>query len=138
MPAARPPAPQPAPAALSARRRARLESTLLARMRELDRRLANHHGGASRVENAHEMLEPGTEDAAQHAMAREVDQSLSDLEMRELDALGNALARLHSAGFGRCTDCGSSIPFERLLVEPQAERCLACQSRLEGHQALTR
>lgn len=123
---------------LSASQRALLESELLARMREVDRRLWRHHGGVSRVEHAQELLERDADDASQHAMDREVDLGLSDREMRELDALGRALARIGDPGFGRCTACGVEIPFERLQVEPQAERCVTCESRLETRQALAR
>lgn len=113
-----------------------LEAELLARMRELDRRLASHHGGASRVEHAHEMLEQDADDASQHAMDREVDLGLSDLEMRELDALGRALRRVQDAGYGTCTACEAPIPFDRLKAEPQAERCVSCESALESRQEL--
>jgi len=126
------------PSPLSQAQRALLQAALLARMRELDRRLARHHEGASRVEHAHELLERDADDASQHAMDREVDMGLSDLELRELDALGQALARMDEPGYGWCIDCGSEIAFDRLKVEPQALRCVACASRLEVRQARAR
>lgn len=124
------------PRHLTAGQRALLESELRARMRELDRRLAHHHEGGSRVEHAHELLERDADDASQHAMDREVDLGLTDLELRELDALSRALARIGDSDFGRCTDCAAEIPFDRLKVEPQALRCVACASRLESRQEL--
>ena len=123
---------------LSDSQRSVLRAVLVARMRELDTRLTEHHAGTSRVEHAQELLERDAEDASQQAMDREVDMGLSDLETRELDALGLALARLHEPGFGLCTDCAVPIPFERLEVEPQALRCVACASRLEYRQELMR
>ena len=51
------------PSPLSQAQRALLQAALLARMRELDRRLARHHEGASRVEHAHELLERDADDA---------------------------------------------------------------------------
>ena len=124
------------PNRLTTGQRALLESELRARMRELDRRLAHHHEGGSRVDHAHEMLEQDADDASQHAMDREVDLGLSDLEMRELDALGQALARIHEPDYGTCADCACEIPFDRLKVEPQALRCVACAARLETRQEL--
>lgn len=129
-------APRAARTPLTAGQRALLESQLRARLRELDRRLAHHHEGGSRVEHAQDLLERDADDASQHAMDREVDLGISDLEMRELDAIGQALTRLHEPDFGCCTDCGCEIPFDRLKVEPQALRCVDCASRLETRQEL--
>jgi DnaK suppressor protein len=124
------PAPQARPSARLSRanpltdsQRALLQAALLARVRELDRRLTQH-------------LERDADDASQQAMDREVDLGLSDLETRELDALGLALARIHEPGFGLCTDCAAEIPFERLKVEPQAVRCVACATQLENRKEL--
>jgi RNA polymerase-binding transcription factor DksA len=116
--------------------RALLQAALMARVRELDGRLAQHHEGATRAEHAHELLERDADDASQQAMDREVDLGLSDLETRELDALGLALARIHEPGFGLCTDCAAEIPFERLKVEPQAVRCVACATQIEHRKEL--
>ncbi|MFM7704614.1 MAG: TraR/DksA family transcriptional regulator [Rubrivivax sp.] len=123
---------------LTASQRAQLAEQLRARLRELDRRLASHDGGASRVEHAHEMLEQDADDASQHAMDREVDLGLSDREARELDALGHALRRVQEGGYGTCTACAAPIPFERLQAEPQAERCLGCEAALETRLARTK
>jgi RNA polymerase-binding protein DksA len=130
-------APSPAGGAhLSPVQRALLEAGLLARMREFDQRLADHHGGTSRAEHAHELLEQDADDASQHAMDREVDLGQSDREMRKLDALGHALRRVREPGYGLCMACGAEIPFDRLKAEPQAERCVACEAALETRQEL--
>ncbi|MEN9420266.1 MAG: hypothetical protein RI988_3887 [Pseudomonadota bacterium] len=121
---------------LTAGQRARLEAELLARMRALDQRLAEHHQGASRAEHAHELLEQDADDASQHAMDREVDLGQSDREMRELDALGRALRRVHEPGYGLCVACEAEIPFDRLKAEPQAERCVPCEAARETRQEL--
>lgn len=42
------------------------------------------------------------------------------------DAVRAAMQRLADGTYGRCTDCGQGIPFGRLLVMPESERCLAC------------
>lgn len=46
-------------------------------------------------------------------------------------ALDAALQRMHENRYGRCVECGTPIGFERLLAQPSAERCLACQERIE-------
>lgn len=44
--------------------------------------------------------------------------------MRELDV---ALRRLDDKDFGLCIDCGAAIPAARLVANPAAVRCIACQ-----------
>lgn len=109
-----------------------LEADLTARQRQLDTRLAAHHEGASRVEHAHDWLGQDEESSGRHAADREVDLALSDLDTQELGAVSRALQRLREGrAYGACTDCGTAIPFERLRVEPQAERCVDCAERRE-------
>ncbi len=54
-----------------------------------------------------------------------------DHEVRALQAMEAAAARLDSPDFGQCDDCGANIPAARLLVNPMATRCVACQERHE-------
>ena len=57
-----------------------------------------------------------------------------DHEVRLLQALEAAADRLDSPEFGLCEDCGAAIPVPRLVANPMATRCVACQSRYEhGH-----
>ena len=51
-------------------------------------------------------------------------------EMSQVEA---ALRRLDAGTYGDCAGCGEPIPLQRLLVQPAAERCAACQARLEAH-----
>ena len=67
-------------------------------------------------------------DAEPEAVALEQDVD----ELREVEA---ALARLHEPEFGLCEDCGVEVPFSRLLANPAARRCVACQARLEKARA---
>jgi DnaK suppressor protein len=113
-----------------------LESSLQQRQRVLDRRLAEHHGGVSRAEHAHDMLEQDGDDAPQREGERELDMALSDLETRELGAVSQALARLGAGTYGVCADCDVEIPFDRLKAEPWALRCVDCEARLEAKQRL--
>lgn len=116
---------------LTAGQRALLEAALVQRQHQLDRRLAEHNDGLSRVEHAREVLQQDVREVAQREEEREVDMALSDMEQRELGEVSAALRRLQAGDFGRCTDCDAEIPFDRLKVEPWALRCVACESRRE-------
>jgi len=52
--------------------------------------------------------------------------------MQELDQVSSALQRLQDPDFGFCKQCGVQIPFDRLKIEPQALRCVACESAAEA------
>lgn len=116
---------------LTAGQRALLKSELQSRQTQLDRRLATHHGGVSRAEHAHEVLEQDGDDAPQRDNARELDLALSDRETQELGAVSQALTRLHEGRYGSCVDCGADIAFDRLKVQPWALRCVVCEA---GHE----
>ena len=120
--------------ALTAGQRALLAAELTRRQHELERRLALHHGGLSRAEHATEVLRQDGDDAPQRNAERSVDMALSDLETRELSAVLAALQGVQAAGYGQCADCGEAIAFDRLKVEPWALRCVACETRHEGHR----
>ncbi len=114
-----------------------LEASLQQRQQQLQRRLSEHHGGLSRAEHAHEVLQQDGDDAPQREGERELDMALSDLETRELGAVGQALARMAANSYGRCSDCGIDIPFDRLKVEPWALRCVACETQHEDSRSAT-
>lgn len=111
--------------------RALLKATLELRQSELDQRLALHQRGQTRAEHAHEVLHQDGDDAPQRDSDREVELALSDQELHELGAVSRALKRLDDPHYGLCSDCGAEIPFDRLKVEPQALRCVGCESRHE-------
>ena len=120
--------------ALTAGQRALLAAELTRLQHELERRLALHHGGLTRAEHATEVLRQDGDDAPQRNAERSVDMALSDLETRELRAVLAALQRVQAADYGQCADCGEAIAFDRLKVEPWALRCVACETRHEGHR----
>jgi DnaK suppressor protein len=121
---------------LTADQHALLEAELQQRRAQLDRRLAEHHGGLSRAEHAHELLEQNGDDVPQREGERELDMALSDLETQELGAVSRALVRLREGEYGICSDCEAGIPYDRLRAEPWALRCVVCEGRRE--QALRR
>lgn len=54
-----------------------------------------------------------------------------DHEIRLLHAMEAAAARMDSPDFGLCEDCEARIPAARLVANPMATRCVACQERHE-------
>lgn len=111
---------------LTAGQRALLEALLTERLHTLQRQVALHQG-ESRVAHAQELLE--TRDTG-----REVDQALSELELREIADVSLALQRIRDEDYGLCADCDSAIAFDRLRLEPWALRCVGCESALEARQ----
>lgn len=101
---------------LSSGQRALLQQLLQMRLHELERRAAQRVGGG---DMARRSLDP----ALELARARR--------ERTETGTVRDALARVHDATFGQCTDCGSAIAFDRLKLEPWALRCVACGAALE-------
>jgi DnaK suppressor protein len=94
--------------------------------------------GGSRSEHASEILRQDSDDATQRMADREIDLARADRDIEELGAVSDALARVHDADFGRCTDCGVAIPFDRLKLEPWALRCVDCEAKRErSHGVIT-
>ena len=81
-----------------------------------------------------ENLTPPTNDeggVVQRNVAREVDQTLTDLDAADLSRIDRALNAMADGSYGLCAECGCDIPFERLQIEPQTEHCVACKGRWE-------
>ena len=56
-------------------------------------------------------------------------------EQRDRDELEDAVAALHrldAGSYGDCASCGEPISLQRLLVQPSASRCAACQTLHEN------
>jgi len=96
---------------LSGQDRAALQAALTARREQIRTRYSAHLAGQSRAEHAREVV--------------------------DLAAIDAALARLDTDQYGLCTDCEAEIPLARLKLEPQALRCVACESRRERSQPRT-
>lgn len=67
---------------------------------------------------------------------------LSDLNIaaierhiNELRSIENALLRTKSGSYGICDKCSSEIELQRLQVQPDALRCIECQTRFEQTHA---
>jgi DnaK suppressor protein len=81
-----------------------------------------------------EVLGRGSGDSGDEALAvsmGDLAAARMDHEVRALKALDEARERLDQEGFGLCEDCGAAIPLARLVANPAATRCVACQERHE-------
>ncbi len=119
---------------LSPGQRALLQQLLQMRQHELDRRIGLRSGGASRAEQARESLQQDGDDAPQRDAAREIELARADRDIEEQRFVNDALARIHDSRFGQCIDCGESIAFDRLKLEPWALRCVACEAKRESER----
>jgi len=63
---------------------------------------------------------------------RETNAAMIDHHVDEISGIQAALSRLESGTYGWCVDCGEQIGFQRLEAYPSANRCLACQSKVES------
>ncbi len=122
---------QPITGQLDADQRDVLERLLRSQLATLHQSMAAARDGLPRREHARAQLEQDPHELQQQAGDFEVEADLSDLETAQSDALLDALQRVHGADYGRCADCSAGIAFQRLLVEPQAKRCVACETTLE-------
>jgi phage/conjugal plasmid C-4 type zinc finger TraR family protein len=85
-----------------------------------------------------EVLGRASGDSADEALAVTLgDLSAARLghEVRTLQALETARLRLDTKDFGLCEDCGAEIPAARLVANPVATRCIACQDHFEHTHA---
>jgi DnaK suppressor protein len=116
---------------LTRAQREMLAQVLRDREQALRAQLQAHLQGRSQAEKALAAREQDGDDAKQLASDQEIGTALTNRERQELAALAAAMQRLNEADYGLCAGCGKRIPFERLLIEPQALRCVACESRRE-------
>ena len=55
-----------------------------------------------------------------------------EIDRATLKDVEEAQLRMTEGRYGICADCGENIPRERLLAQPIAIRCAACQAALEA------
>ena len=91
-----------------------LEAELLAERARLERSMAVPFGDSA------------ADDGAAGDPDDELGAALRSRTSSRHDAVRAAMQRLADGTYGRCADCGQGIPFGRLLVMPESERCLAC------------
>ncbi|MFC7518243.1 TraR/DksA family transcriptional regulator [Herbaspirillum sp. GCM10030257] len=78
---------------------------------------------------ATEVPDPG--DSSFANLAVDLDNAAANRDLGELRAIEAARTRMAEDRYGNCVDCETDIPFERLKVQPTAERCTPCQEIYE-------
>jgi len=70
-------------------------------------------------------------DQAAQVQREEVDDAGLARDLAELAQVEQALRRLDEGRYGDCVGCGEPIPLQRLMAQPAASRCAACQALAE-------
>lgn len=71
------------------------------------------------------------EEVAVDFLETQQEQSLFVNEQALLTEVQNALKRIENGTYGKCIECGQSIPEKRLEAIPWAARCIKDEERLE-------
>ena len=71
-------------------------------------------------------------DTATETYDRELDYTLGENSEHVLADINAALGRIEDGSYGTCTNCGKTIPAERLEARPWATLDIECQRQLEG------
>ena len=105
---------------------------LLQERSQLLQRIAEQRGGlVSRADMAADHFDNSFQSRAQILTERQTEFANNEHETAQLEDLAAALQRTDAGTYGQCTDCGVTIPPERLNAYPTAKRCIACQTRRE-------
>lgn len=107
--------------------RARLESLLA----DLDRSadvLAHDRESGGEVDEL--VLHPA--DYASNVGEADREEASMEVIAAQRERVMRALERLGEGRYGRCVDCDTQLPDERLEAKPDAERCVPCQQRHEA------
>lgn len=91
-------------------------------------------GEISRADAAAEARSIAQGDWAQTDAERDLAVALEERELAELNQIAAALTRITNGSYGECTACGADVGVARLQANPVAERCIACQTKLEQAQ----
>lgn len=75
------------------------------------------------------------EERAQGERAARVIAGLDDRSLREIAEIHGALQRMIDGTYGKCVDCGASIPLVRLRALPAAASCVECAQQNETRLA---
>lgn len=111
---------------------AELHELLLQRKHAVHERLQQVQDGQSRVEHARAVLQQESGgDARQNSSDREVNLAMSDMGAVDLARINAALARIVAGTYGDCEECGCTIAYERLKIEPMTQHCVSCKSQWE-------
>ncbi len=79
-------------------------------------------------------LADSVHDAGEESVAdllRDLNNALINQHLIALKQVNIAYQRLNTGHYGECSNCGEAIQWARLLKQPAASRCIACQSLRE-------
>ena len=76
-----------------------------------------------------------TEDWVLADILSDLDIATVTRDVAELSEVEAALNRVANGSYGTCSDCGEPIGWPRLNAQPTADRCIACQEKLEVRSA---
>ncbi len=94
--------------------------------------IAEQRGGSrSRADVAADHFMNAEDSHAQVTSQRDLEFAINEHETAELAELELALLRLDAGTYGVCIDCAAPIPEARLKARPEAQRCMACQEKIE-------
>ena len=128
-----------APAKKSAAKKPVLDKFLEGQLAELERERANYLRQAESLQAEADSLtedrEPGDvqfdEESGEGdtlAVERERDLALSAQARAAIEQIDVAVEKIHDGTYGRCENCGTAIPKERLKALPYAALCVKCKS----------
>jgi DnaK suppressor protein len=70
-------------------------------------------------------------DEIDHVTAKnfiEVNHSITQHIIHELESIDAARKRMQQVHYGKCIDCDQSIGYQRLIACPTTQRCIRCQN----------
>jgi RNA polymerase-binding transcription factor DksA len=100
---------------------------LLTDLESSTRTLAGEHGDTGELSN----LDQHPAEAASELTELDRDEAMRAVMDGQREQVLAALERLDEGTYGRCVDCGTQLPDERLDARPEAARCMSCQQDLE-------
>ncbi|MCQ2587399.1 MAG: TraR/DksA family transcriptional regulator [Treponema sp.] len=107
----------------------KMEDELLRQKKEILQSLA---GQSDDMKGLIKTVESGDEaDVASDQIDRTLLDALGSQDAKRLQAIDNALERIHQNKYGRCLKCGKDIPEPRLEAVPWAVMCVPCASAEE-------
>ena len=107
--------------------RARLEQ-MLAELEESARVL--QRGGGDTGE--HTSIDQHPADSGANLADADREEASIEILHAQQERVRDALGRVDAGTYGRCVDCGSELPDERLEARPDAARCVNCQQKADA------
>jgi DnaK suppressor protein len=107
--------------------RAQLEQ-MLADLEESARVLQRSNGDTGELSS----IDQHPADSGTNLVDNDREEASIEILHAQQERVREALARIDAGDYGRCVDCGSELPDERLEARPEAARCVNCQQRLEA------